>query len=135
MNQSKLTLHKFSRRVNAMMFRRTALRWMGVWLMGLGVLALVVRLTASLPPYWWAYGLGSLAILLGVAWQRELKRRPNAEQLRATNDKENKAGGLVMADAEVDTEAWAERQNHLRLPNLRWRGGRAYGGVFLALIF
>ena len=67
-----------------MMFRRTALRWMGVWLMVLGVLALVVRLTASLPPYWWAYGLGSLAILLGVAWRRELKRRPNAEQLRAT---------------------------------------------------
>jgi len=135
MNQSDLTLQSFSRRMHAMMFRRTALRWMGVWLMVLGVLALVVRLTATLPPYWWAYALASLAILLGAAWRRELKRRPSAEQLRATFDRENKAGGLVMADAEVDTEAWADRQNNLRLPNLRWRGGRAYGGLMLALIF
>jgi len=121
--------------MNGMMFRRTALRWMGVWLMVLGVLALVVRLTASLPPYWWAYAFGSLAILLGAAWRRESKRRPTAEQLRATFDRENKAGGLVMADAEVDTAAWADRQNNLHLPNLRWRGGRAYGGLMLAMIF
>ena len=118
-----------------MMVYRTVLKWAGVWVMVMGVIVLVVRFTGALPANWWHYALLSLLPLIGAAWFVEYRRRPRMEQMRAAFDGENHAGGLVMAAAEVDTRAWEAKTQNLNLPSIQWRGGKAWAGLILALIF
>ncbi len=118
-----------------MMVYRTALKWAGVWVMVMGVIVLVVRFTGALPANWWHYALLSLIPLIGAAYLVEFRRRPRMEQMRAAFDGENHAGGLVMAAAEVDTRSWEAKTQNLDLPSIQWRGGKAWAGLILALIF
>ena len=128
-------LQSFVRRVHAMMIYRSVLRCSGIWLMIAGVLVLGIRFTSDLPINWWKYLLGSWLALLAVAWYRESKRRPDPKQLRAAFDRQNHAGGLVMAAAEVDTRSWEARAGTLELPSVQWHSGRAWLGTVLAAAF
>ena len=118
-----------------MMVYRTALKWTGVWVMVMGVIVLVVRFTGALPANWWLFALLSLVPLIGAAWFVEYRRKPKMEQMRAAFDGENQAGGLVMAAAEVDTRSWEAKTQNLNLPSIQWRGGKAWAGLILALVF
>ena len=118
-----------------MMVYRTALKWTGVWVMVMGVIVLVVRFTGALPANWWLFALLSLVPLIGAAWFVEYRRKPKMEQMRAAFDGENQAGGLVMAAAEVDTRSWEAKTQNLNLPSIQWRGGKAWTGLILALVF
>lgn len=99
-------LQSFVRRVHAMMIYRSVLRWSALWLMIAGVVVLGIRFTSDLPGDWWKYLLASWALLVAIAWYHESQRRPDPKQLRAAFDRQNHAGGLVMAAAEVDTRSW-----------------------------
>jgi hypothetical protein len=135
MNSANRSLQSFTRRIQLMMIYRTALKWAGVWVMIMGVIVLAVRFTGALPPNWWLFALLSLIPLIGTAWFVEYRRRPRMEQMRAAFDGENHAGGLVMAEAEVDTRSWDAKTQNLNLPFIQWRGGKAWVGLTLALIF
>jgi len=129
------SLESFIRRIHLMMVYRTALKWSAVWLMVLGVLVLVARFAESLPAHWWAYALGSLIPLVAGAWYVESGRRPDAAKMRAAFDRENNAGGLVMAEAEVDTRSWEGKTQNLGLPQIHWRARKAWVGVALGAAF
>ena len=129
------SLDSFVRRIHLMMVYRTVLKWAAGWLMMLGVIVLVARFAESLPGYWWAYALGSFVPLIGAAWYVESGRRPDAVKMRAAFDRENNAGGLVMAEAEVDTRSWEARKQNLGLPQIHWRARKAWFGVTLGAAF
>ncbi|SVC54547.1 uncharacterized protein METZ01_LOCUS307401, partial [marine metagenome] len=135
MDSANHSLQSFTRRIQMMMVYRTALKWTGVWVMVMGVIVLVVRFTGALPANWWLFALLSLVPLIGAAWFVEYRRKPKMEQMRAAFDGENQAGGLVMAAAEVDTRSWEAKTQNLNLPSIQWRGGKAWAGLILALVF
>ena len=128
-------LQSFVRRVHAMMIYRSVLRWSALWLMIAGVVVLGIRFTSDLPGDWWKYLLASWALLVAIAWYHESQRRPDPKQLRAAFDRQNHAGGLVMAAAEVDTRSWEARSGSLALPSVQWQSGSAWLGTILALVF
>ena len=129
------SLESFIRRIHQMMVYRTTLKWSAAWLMILGVLVLVARFAESLPAYWWAYALGSFIPLIAAAWYLESGRRPDPAKMRAAFDRENNAGGLVMAEAEVDTGSWDARKQNLGLPQIHWQARKAWLGVTLGAVF
>ncbi len=128
-------LQSFVRKVHAMMIYRTLLKWSVVWLMISGVAVLVTRFTGELPTNWWQWMLGSWTALACIAWYRENLRQPDSKQLRAAFDRQNQAGGLVMAAAEVDTRSWEAKAGSFMLPSVQWNSGRVWAGILLATVF
>ena len=128
-------LQSFVRKVHAMMIYRTLLKWSVVWLMISGVAVLVTRFTGELPTNWWQWMLGSWTALACIAWYRESLRQPESKQLRAAFDRQNQAGGLVMAAAEVDTRSWEAKAGSFMLPSVQWNSGRVWAGILLATVF
>jgi len=129
------SLQSFVRKVHVMMIYRTVLKWSVVWLMISGVAVLVTRFTGELPINWWQWMLGSWAALACIAWYRERLRQPESKQLRAAFDRQNQAGGLVMAAAEVDTRSWEAKAGSFILPSVQWNSGRVWAGILLATVF
>ena len=117
------------------MIYRTLLKWSVVWLMVSGVMVLIFRFTGELPTNWWHWLIGSWIVLTGSAWYRESQRQPESKQLRAAFDRQNQAGGLVMAAAEVDTRSWEAKAGTLALPAVKWNSGRVWLGNLLAAMF
>ncbi len=117
------------------MIYRTLLKWSVVWLMVSGVMVLIFRFTGELPTNWWHWLIGSWIVLTGSAWYRESQRQPEPKQLRAAFDRQNQAGGLVMAAAEVDTRSWEAKAGTLALPAVKWNSGRVWLGNLLAAMF
>jgi len=128
-------LQSFVRKVHAMMIYRTLLKWSVVWLMISGVAVLATRFTGELPTNWWQWMLGSWTALACIAWYRESLRQPESKQLRAAFDRQNQAGGLVMAAAEVDTRSWEAKAGSFMLPSVQWNSGRVWAGILLATVF
>jgi hypothetical protein len=129
------SLQSFVRKVHAMMIYRTLLKWSVGWLMILGVAVLVTRFTGELPTNWWQWMLVSWTALACIAWYRESLRQPESKQLRAAFDRQNQAGGLVMAAAEVDTRSWEAKAGSFMLPSVQWNSGRVWAGILLATVF
>ena len=117
------------------MIYRTLLKWSVVWLMVSGVMVLIFSFTGELPTNWWHWLIGSWIVLTGSAWYRESQRQPESKQLRAAFDRQNQAGGLVMAAAEVDTRSWEAKAGTLALPTVKWNSGRVWLGNLLAAMF
>ena len=115
-----------------MVYRR-ALRWGAWWTALMAVGVLVFRFMENLPANWWHFAMGSYLFLGLAAWALEHKRRVSPEKLRAAFDRQNNAGGLVMAAAEVDTRSWEGKTRDLAQPTLQWRAGPAWGMVALML--
>ena len=128
-------LQSFVRKVHAMMIYRTLLKWSVVWLMISGVAVLATRFTGELPTNWWQWMLGSWTALACIAWYWESLRQPESKQLRAAFDRQNQAGGLVMAAAEVDTRSWEAKAGSFMLPSVQWNSGRVWAGILLATVF
>ena len=128
-------LQSFVRKVHAMMIYRTLLKWSVVWLMISGVAVLATRFTGELPTNWWQWMLGSWTALACIAWYRESLRQPESKQLRAAFDRQNQAGGLVMAAAEVDTRSWEAKAGSFMLPSVQWNSSRVWAGILLATVF
>ncbi len=140
MNTHQEALRDFSRRVVRLLAFRTALRWATVWLLALGVVVLVVRVTTRLPVHHLMLGLlGLLPIVVVAAWL-ERRRRPALTTLRAELDWHNGCGGLLMASEQADVSAWAQELPATRTPAIRWRSGKALNlfgasALFLAITF
>ena len=129
------SLQSFVRKVYAVMIYRTLLKWSVVWLMVSGVIVLIFRFTGELPTSWWHWLIGSWIILAGSAWFRESQHQPEPKQLRAAFDRQNQAGGLIMAAAEVDTRSWESKAGILALPIVKWNSSRIWLGNLLAAVF
>ena len=127
-------LKSFTLRVEATMVYRRALRSSAWWLGLMAIMVLILRFMEDLPGNWWMYALGSWVALIIAAWVTEHRNRLSPEQLRAAFDRQNHAGGLVMAAAEVDTRSWEANTRELAQPTLKWRAGPAWGAVALTFV-
>lgn len=128
-------LQIFSLRLALLLMFREALRWAAAWFFLWGVVILAARIAGVPNQPWMPLGLlGALAPMLIVA---ALMRRklPQPAGLRAAYDNLNQCGGLLMAEEAADMSAWQVALPEAAVPHLRWRGGRAFGLLALAVLF
>jgi hypothetical protein len=121
-------------RLGVLLAVRSALRGITVLLAAWGVLLLAWRAGAGAAGPGLASGAAATAVVALVAGFDGWRRRPAAARVRARLDELAGGGGLVLAAAESDVEAWRERLPVPARARLRWRGGStllAAGGAAL----
>lgn len=123
MNSSEPAIREFAQRLALLLMFRTALRCATVWLLAVGVAVLVARVTGLIASHWLIGGLAGLVpVIVGAAWL-EWRRRPQLATVRATMDRHNHAGGLLMAAAQADVSAWQNGSPPPSLPCAGTAGG------------
>jgi hypothetical protein len=120
----RAALGRFARKLSAVLMLRGAVRWVTVWFFIWGVAVLAVRITGEVQQDWLLAGVWVCLPLAALAMFREYRRLAAPAVLRATYDRWNRCGGLVMAAATADVSAWNDRLPDAASPGLRWRGGR-----------
>jgi hypothetical protein len=114
---------------------REALRWAAIWFFVWGIIVLAARISGVSNQLWMQLGLlGALVPMLVVAaivW----RKIPAQTKIRATYDQLNQCGGLLMAEEAADMSSWQNALPDAAIPQLRWRGGRAFGLLSLAVLF
>ena len=103
------------------------------FLWGLAALVVRVGMDDAAAWLWWA-GCG-LVVVWAVAGWWSRRSVPTAEAARALLDRENRAGGLMMAGGLGGAEAWADRVGAAVVPRVRWRGGPSVGVLAVAVGF
>ncbi len=123
MNSSEPVIREFAQRLAVLLMFRTALRCATIWLLAVGVAVLVARVTGLVATHWLIGGLIGLVPVVGVAGWVEWQRRPQIAAVRASMDRHNHAGGLLMAAAQTDVSAW-QKGGKITQPLVRWNSGR-----------
>ncbi|MCC7192208.1 MAG: hypothetical protein IT444_05435 [Phycisphaeraceae bacterium] len=140
MNRDEPAIADLRLRITLLIFSSWAMTLVGGWCLLWGSLVLLLRATGGWPRTTMAWGaLGILPVLLaagGIAW----RRRPSAFAVRATLDRVNSCGGLLMAADETAIGEWQRRLPALAVPSLRWNARRPAivmlaGVAFLAVGF
>jgi hypothetical protein len=139
MNPAKL-LKSLEKRIWAILTLRQTIWWSAVWFFVLGAIVLGVRMTTTWPTH---YLVAATAVVfpIGVAlgiWQ--WRTRPAEQELRGVLDRHNQAGGMIVAESDVDMGAWKKELPVLALPEFRWHSRRPLmvftcAAVFLAATF
>jgi hypothetical protein len=114
---------------------RCLLRWSVVWLMMAGVVVLAMRFKGVHPEDWrWGFA-GAWGVLAVAAGIHSFRSRPDTRKLLAALDRQNQAGGLIMASGEADARSWEGKMVSLELPKVRWDSGRSFAGLGVAGAF
>ncbi|MEM7582320.1 MAG: hypothetical protein AAF560_02985 [Acidobacteriota bacterium] len=125
----------FRRRAAALTALVVGVRWLAAACFAWGVALAALRTALQLPGSTAAWGLLSLGPLAVVALAQGWRARPSRAAVRALLDRENHAGGLVMAAGETELERWRPRVASPQVPGLRARpawGPLAAGMAFVA---
>ena len=118
-----------------MMAYRTLLRWSIVGLMVGGVVVLAIRFKGFNPQDVWEWFAGAWVIMAVAAFVQTYRKRPERGRLLAALDRQNNAGGLLMASGEADARSWENKMDTLQLPKVRWESGRSWIGMGIAVSF
>jgi len=128
-------IREFRSLLAALLALRLTLTCVTVWgfLWGMGVL--ILRAAVGVPRGPLAWGLAGMlpAVAVGIILSR--RQLPRPAQVRALLDRQSHCGGLYMAAEEVDLGQWQRRMPPVSVPDLGWRGGRAWGLLAAALVF
>ena len=133
-------IKELEKRIWSILTVRQSVAWCAAWFFLLGVVVLAVRMLTWWPTHYLVAAAGAvLPIAVFIAF-RQWNQRPRLDALRAVVDKHNEAGGMVVAEGEVDMRHWEKELPELDLPEFRWRSSRplmvfASSAVFLAVAF
>jgi hypothetical protein len=100
-------------------------QWTTIWLFAWGVVVLALRMGGAQNTFWLALGwLGILPLALFAVWQAR-RQQPALAKIRASYDRWNACGGVLMAAEAGDMSAWLSQLPAAVVPELHWRSGRA----------
>jgi len=130
----------FRLRLAGLLLLRYVLGLVSAWCFAWGLAALVLCAVWGVPSRPLLWSLVGLAAAVAAAVVLAIRRTPSRAAARAALDRWNRAGGLVMAGAEVALGDWAAAGPSLTEPTLAWRSRRlvalaAAAAVFLAFSF
>jgi hypothetical protein len=141
MDAHETALRSLRSRITALLALKHTLALAAIWGFVLGLAVLVARAALRLDDVrvllWGALGfVGALVAGASVA----LRRAPRLDVLRALVDQRLRAGGLLLASAEVDLAGWNDRLPPPLELRVRWRNPRslaifATASAFLAFAF
>jgi len=128
-------LHSFARRLHTLFILRATVQFATVWLFVWGVVVLALRMGGAQNTFWLALGwLGLLPLGLLAIWQAR-RQQPAFAKIRATYDRHNACGGVLMAQESADMTAWLTQLPAAAVPELRWRSGRPLLLLAIAALF
>ncbi|HEX3626422.1 MAG TPA: hypothetical protein VH280_13475 [Verrucomicrobiae bacterium] len=126
MNSTHATaLQSFARNLQWLLTLRLAVQLATVWFFAWGVVILALRIFGVQNIYWLTMGLLAVAPLALVASWRAKKQRAPLTKLRASYDRINACGGIIMSAETHDVGAWMLQLPGVATPRLQWRSGRA----------
>ena len=135
MNTENKTIRKFRIKIAALLILKKTLAVATVWGLIWGTSVIVLRATVGLPPLTLLAGVIGLIVAIGYAVVLALRQIPKRTALRASLDKHNGAGGLMMAAETVELGNWRKQMPSINPPRLHWRGGVSWGRFAGAVLF
>jgi hypothetical protein len=118
-------LRSFARDLQWVLALRLGVQMATVWLFVWGVAVLALRIFGAQNTFWLALGLLGVAPLAVLAAWRAKKSRAAFTQIRASYDRLNACGGVIMAEEAADMGAWLAQLPEAAVPKFHWRSGRA----------
>ncbi|HEY1789383.1 MAG TPA: hypothetical protein VGJ73_14585 [Verrucomicrobiae bacterium] len=118
-------LQSFARNLQWLLTLRLAVQLATVWFFAWGVVILALRIFGVQNIYWLTMGLPVVAPLALLASWRAKKQRAPLTKVRASYDRINACGGIVMSAETLDVGAWMAQLPDVAAPKLRWHSGRA----------
>jgi uncharacterized protein YdaT len=94
--------------------------WFFVW----GVVVLALRIFTAQNTFWLAFGLFGVAPLALLATWRAKKQRAPFTKIRASYDRVNACGGVIMSEEAADMGVWLAQLPEAAVPKFRWQSGR-----------
>jgi hypothetical protein len=128
-------LHIFGRRLVRLLSLRNAVQWMTLWFFIWGVIVLAVRISGMRQTEWLGLGLFGIVPLFILAIFRARQQKPEFTKIRASYDRVNSCGGVMMAEETADMSAWLPHLPNASAPRLHWRSGRMMTWLCLSALF
>lgn len=118
-------LKSFARDLECLLTLRLAVQLATAWFFIWGVVVLALRILGFQNILWLTMGLIGVAPLALVASWRAKKQRAPFERIRASYDRLNACGGIIMSAETADMEAWMGQLPEASVPKFRWESGCA----------
>src|SRR6267142_2196429 len=99
-------LQSFARDLQRLLALRLMVQMATVWLFVWGVIVLALRIFGTLNTFWLVLGLFGIAPLALLAAWRAKKQRAAFTKIRASYDRLNACGGVVMSEEAADMGTW-----------------------------
>lgn len=129
------TLQSFARRLKWLLAFRSTVQLATVWLFFWGVVVLVARIAGLHHSAGLSFGvLGILPAAIFAAWRAQ-KQLPAFTKIRASYDRFNQFGGVVMAEEIADMSAWQNRLAEANPPKLHWSSGQPIFHFSISALF
>jgi hypothetical protein len=124
-NAHAKALQSFARDLQWLLTLRSGVQMATVWFFVWGVAVLVLRIFGTQNTFWLSLGLLGIAPLgLLAAWQAK-KQRASLTKIRASYDRLNACGGVIMSAEAADMGAWLAQLPEATVPKFRWHSVRA----------
>ncbi|HEV2319095.1 MAG TPA: hypothetical protein VGV18_05055 [Verrucomicrobiae bacterium] len=117
-------LQSFARNLQWLLALRLAVQLATVWFFAWGVVILALRIFGVQNIYWLTMGLPAVAPLAVLASWRARRQGAPFAKIRASYDRINTCGGIVMSAETHDVDAWMSQLPGVAAPRLRWHSGR-----------
>ncbi|HXI73006.1 MAG TPA: hypothetical protein VNN22_21915 [Verrucomicrobiae bacterium] len=128
-------LQTFERRLVRLLSVRNAVQWMTLWFFVWGVVVLAVRIAGVAQSEWLGLGLLGIVPLFILAVLRARRQKPEFTKIRASYDRVNACGGVMMAEEAADMSVWQSQLPTASTPQLRWRSGRMMTLLCVSALF
>jgi hypothetical protein len=128
-------LKVFDHRLARLLALRGSVQWMTLWFFVWGVAILALRIFGMQNTFWLAFGFLGIVPLILFSIIRTRRQRPKFEKLRASYDRLNFCGGMIMSEETADMSAWRKRLPEGAVPKFRWHSGRAMLLLCVSAIF
>jgi hypothetical protein len=129
-------LQNFARRINLLLAVRAMVQISTIWFFVWGAVVLAFRIFSApglIPTA--LILLASLPLAWIVAGWRIWQQPPSFQKVRATYDRWNGCGGLIMTGETADMTGWQDHLPSAAIPPIRWNNGKALLQLAIALSF
>jgi len=110
-------------------------KWLTLWFFVWGVVVLAVRIAGATQTEWLGLGLLGVVPLFIFASLRARRQRPEFTRIRASYDRVNACGGVMMSAEAADMRALAGATARRFRARLRWHSGRAMSLLGVSALF
>lgn len=128
-------LKTFDHRLARTLALRAAVQWTTLWFFVWGVAVLALRIFGAQNIFWLSLGLLGIIPLTIFAFWRARGQKPAFAKVRASYDRLNICGGVIMSEEAADMSAWQSQLPEAVVPKFRWRSGRPMLLLGLSALF
>ena len=99
-------LYSFARELHWLLTLRLGVQLLTVWFFVWGVVVLALRIFGTQNTFWFMLGLGGIVpLMIYAAWQARKQKSRLFAKIRASYDRLNVCGGLIMAEETANMDA------------------------------